>query len=71
MVQLADIQRQTEGLSQEDREGLVAYLLHGLSGMPLGPDDAEVGRREAEMDTGAVKPLNHAEFVSQVGRPNR
>ncbi|MFN6018071.1 MAG: hypothetical protein ACK49N_10875 [Verrucomicrobiota bacterium] len=71
MVQLADIQRQAEQLSPEDREGLVAYLLHGLSGIPLGPDDLEVGRREEEMDAGAVKPISHAEFLSQVGRADR
>jgi addiction module HigA family antidote len=30
MVQLADIQKQTKELSEEDRKGLVAYLLHGI-----------------------------------------
>jgi hypothetical protein len=70
MVQLADIQRQTEELSQEDREGLVAYLLHSLAGMPQGPDDEEVDRREAEMESGAVRPISHAEFLAQVGRRN-
>lgn len=71
MVQLIDIQRQTEELSQEDRESLVAYLLHGFTGMPLGPDDAEVDRREAELDSGSVTPISHAEFLAQVGRLNR
>ena len=68
MVQLADVREQVRQLSREDREGLVTYLLHGLEGMPLGPDDEEVARREAEMDTGAVAPISHAEFLSQVGR---
>jgi hypothetical protein len=68
MVRLADLQRQTEELSQEDREGLVAYLLHGLGGIPLGPDDEEVGRREEEMDSGTVATISHAEFMKQVGR---
>ena len=71
MVQLADIQEQTKELSEEDRKGLVAYLLHGLSGSPLGPDNEEVGRREAEMDSGSVIPISHAEFLSQVGRGTR
>ena len=71
MVQLADIQKQTKELSEEDRKGLVAYLLHGLSGLPSGPDDEEVGRREVEMDSGLVTPISHAEFLSQVGRRNR
>jgi hypothetical protein len=68
MVQLSDIQRQTEDLSQEEREGLVAYLLHRLSGMPPVPEDAEVDQRDADMDCGKVKPISHKEFISQVGR---
>lgn len=71
MVQLAEIQRQAEALSREDREGLLAYLLHGLSGTPLGPDDAEVAQREDEMDSGKVRAIDHDEFLSQVGRSNR
>ncbi len=71
MVRLADIQRQAEELSREDREGLVAYLLHGLGGMPQGPDDEEVARREAELDSGEVKPISHAEFVAELGRPRQ
>jgi hypothetical protein len=71
MVHLADIQKQVKELSEEDREGLVAYLLHGLSGLSSGADDEEVGRREAEMDSGAVTPISHAEFLSQVGRGRR
>ena len=71
MVQLADIQEQAKELSEEDRKGLVAYLLHGLSGSPSGPDNEEVGMREAEMDCGAVIPISHAEFLSQVGRGTR
>ena len=71
MVQLADIQRQAKELSEEDRKGLVAYLLHGLSGLPSGPDDEEVASREAEMDSGSVTPISHTEFLSQVGRGSR
>ena len=71
MVQLADIQKQTKELSEEDRKGLVAYLLHGMSGLPSGPDDEEVGMRETEMDSGYVTPISHAEFLSQVGRAGR
>jgi hypothetical protein len=46
-------------------------LLHGFSGMPMGPDDAEVDRREAELDSGSVTSISHAEFLSQVGRLKR
>jgi hypothetical protein len=71
MVQLADIQKQAKELSEEDREGLVAYLLHGMSGLPSGADDEEVARREAEMDSGFVTPISHAEFLVQAGRGSR
>ena len=66
MVQLADVKRQAKELSEEDRKGLVAYLLHGFTDVPLGPDDEEVERREAEMDSGEVTPISHDEFLAQV-----
>jgi hypothetical protein len=71
MVQLSDLRNQAKELSEEDRKGLVAFLLHGFEDMPLGPDDEEVERRETEMDSGAVSPISHAEFLAQVGRPTR
>jgi len=71
MVQLADIQNQAKELSEEDRRGLVAYLLHGMSGIPSGIDDEEVGKRESDMDSGSVTPISHADFLAQVGRSRR
>lgn len=71
MVQLVDIQKQAKELSEEDREGLVAFLLHGFTGAPSGPDDEEVGRRDADMDSGSVMPISHSEFLAQVGRTGR
>jgi len=71
MVRLVDIQKQATELSEEDRESLVAFLLHGFTGAPSGPDDEEVDRREADMNSGAVMPISHAEFLSQVGRSGR
>jgi len=68
MVQLADVQKQAKELSEEDRKGLMAFLLHGFSGVPSGPDDEEVGKRDADMDSGTVTPIGHAEFLAQVGR---
>ena len=68
MVRLLDIQHQAEKLSSEDREGLLAYLIHGLTHAPVGVDDAEILQREAEMDSGAVQPVSHREFLQQVGR---
>jgi hypothetical protein len=68
LVQLADIQRQARKLSEEDRKGLVAALLHGFSDAPMGASDEEVEQRDAEMDSGAITPISHREFLDQVGR---
>lgn len=37
------------------------------SRVPLGPDDEEVLRREAELDSGAVKAISHEEFLARAG----
>lgn len=71
MVQLAEIQEQTKELSEEEREALVAFLLHSMSGLPAGPDDEEVARREVEMDSDSVTPISHDDFLTQVGRRSR
>ena len=49
MPTLVDVQRQADTLSSEEREGLIAYLVHPLPGAPLGPDGEELRRREAEL----------------------
>jgi hypothetical protein len=43
-------------------------LLQGFTDVPLGPDDEEVERRDAEMDSRGVAPISHAEFLAQVER---
>jgi hypothetical protein len=63
MTGLLALQKQADELSQEDREGLLTYLIHGLPCVPSGPDDEEVFSREAEMESGSVKPINHEEFL--------
>jgi len=63
MTGLLALQKQTDELSQEDREGLLVYLIHGLPGAATGPNDEEVFRREVEMDSGAVSPMSHGEFL--------
>lgn len=68
MADLAQIQEQASELSLEEQESLLAYLIHSLPKAPLGPDDAEVKRREEEFRSGAVSGLTHAEFVKQVDR---
>lgn len=68
MAPLVALQKQADELTQEDRESLLAYLIHGLPGAPEGPDDDEVLRRDAELESGAVKAVSHEEFLRQVGR---
>jgi len=68
MVTLSEIQRQADLLSPEDKNGLLSYLLHGLQESPPGAEDAEVLRRDAELDSGSVKELSQKEFLKQVGR---
>lgn len=68
MVNLSEVRQQVEALSAEDKEGLLAYLSHELPEPPVGADDSEVLRREAEMDSGEVEPITHEEFLKQVGR---
>ena len=68
MVTLSEIQRQADELSPEDREGLLSYLIQRLDGGPQGIDDAEVLRREEEMNSGQVEALSQDDFLQQVGR---
>ena len=69
MATLIEVQREADQLSEEDRLGLAAYLLAIDRSAPLGPDDAEVDQRERDMDSGAVTPISHEEFLRQAGRP--
>ena len=68
MVSLLNIQKQADDLSLEEKEGLLVYLIQSLPTPTTWTDDAEVLRREEEMDSGAVQPISHAEFLKQVGR---
>ena len=66
MVKLAEIQKKTDELSPEDREGLLAYLLRSLDGAPEGISDDEVKQRDSELESGSVQPVTHGDFVAQV-----
>lgn len=68
MATLLEVQKAADGLSGEERAGLVAHLLAAFSAAPQGPDNEEIDRREIEMDSGLVKALSHEEFLSAVGR---
>jgi signal transduction histidine kinase len=68
MVRLMDVQKQAAELSFEEKESLLAFLIHELPAPLSGADDEEVLRREEEMDSGAVEAISHEEFLNQVGR---
>ena len=63
MSNLIEIQKAADKLSAEERAGLATHLLASLPGGPVGADDEEADRRDEEMDSGAVKPISHSQFV--------
>lgn len=68
MRTLMELQKEITALDEEERSGLVSFILSSLLKAPLGPDDKEVARRESEMDSGKVAPISYAEFKQAVGR---
>lgn len=70
MVKLADIQKKTDELSSEDKEGLLAYILQALDTAPEGITDEEIKSRDFDLESGSVQRVSHGEFVAQV-RPDR
>ena len=69
MAELASLCKQADELSQKERESLLAYLIEGLPSPPLGPDDDEVLRRDAELESGEVQAIGHEEFLAKAGFP--
>ena len=68
MMKLSEVLPHVDQLSEEDQAGLAAHLLANLRGAPLGPDEEELARREAEIDAGTAKFLTHDELREAVGR---
>lgn len=68
MATLTEVQEQADSLSEPDKEELLRHLLNTLPDAPLGPDDEEVARRVEEMESGAVQPISHDQFLAEVGR---
>lgn len=66
MVKLTDIQKKTDELSSEDKEGLLAYILQSLDTAPEGITDEEIKARDFDLASGAVQPISHSDFFSQV-----
>lgn len=68
MKTLVEAIQVADQLSPEDQAGLAAHLLAGFRECPLGPDDAELERREAEIADGSAVLLTHEELRRAVGR---
>ncbi|MDB4354234.1 hypothetical protein N9Z02_02910 [Akkermansiaceae bacterium] len=68
MKTLAEVIRDADQLSSEEQAGLTTHLLSQMKGAPLGPDDEEVARRDAEIDAGTAKLITHDELKRAVGR---
>jgi len=68
MKTLTDVLPDADQLSEEDQAGLAAHLLANLRRAPLGPDDKELARREAEIDAGKAEFITFDELRKAVGR---
>lgn len=65
---LSEAISEVDKLSEEDRAGLATHLLAQMRSAPLGPDDVELARREAEIDAGDAEFLTLDELRRAVGR---
>ncbi len=68
MKTLTEIMRETDDLSHEEQAGLASHILAKLDGAPMGPDDDEIARREAEIDSGTAELMTHEQLCRAVGR---
>ena len=65
-MKLQEIEREAHGLNEQERATLILSLIDTLGAPDTGVTDDEVDQREAEMDSGAVEPILHEEFVRRV-----
>ena len=68
MKTLTELLPEIHQLSDEDQAGLAAHILAKLRGTPLGPDDQELARREAELDAGTAELISFDELRKALGR---
>ena len=65
-MNLAQIQEEARGLSDADRAALVLTLMESLKAPGSDVSDQEIEKRDEELESGAVVPLLHEEFVRSV-----
>ncbi len=68
MKTLTEVIQEADQLSQEDQAGLTTHLLSMQRGAPLGPDNDEIARRDAEIDSDTAQLLTHEQLRKAVGR---
>lgn len=67
-MKLAEIQQEALALPERERASLTAKLLDTLALPDADVSDAEVKRRERELESGQVAPVSHEEFARGVRR---
>ncbi len=70
-MKLQDIEQEALSLTPQDRAALVLSLLDTLDVPGTDISDEEVLRRDSDLESGAVEPMLHEEFVRRVQEDRR
>jgi hypothetical protein len=65
-MNLSEIEHEALGLSDPDRAALVLALMDSLKAPGSEISDQEATKRDDELESGAVAPILHEEFVHGV-----
>ncbi len=65
-MNLAEIEQEALGLSEAERAALVLTLMASLKALGSEISDQKVEDRDQELESGAVTPMLHDEFVKRV-----
>ena len=66
-----EIEQEAKALTSSERAALVTALLDTFSNPDTDASDAEILRRDQELETGSVEAISHAEFVRRVEQMRR
>jgi hypothetical protein len=66
-----EIEREARALPSRERAALVTALLGTFPNPDTDVSDAEILRRDQELETGSVETISHAEFVRRVEQTRR
>jgi hypothetical protein len=65
-MKLQEIEKEAIALPEDQRADLVCKLLETFPPPGMDVSDEEVAMRERELESGAVEPLSHEEFMCRV-----